>query len=38
MLLTSNFGLKKPEETDPVDVQDFNDHADIIDQELQKRP
>ena len=38
MLLTSNFGLKKPEETDPVDVHDFNDNADIIDQELQKRP
>lgn len=38
MLLTSNYGLKKPEETDPVDVQDFNDNADIIDKELQKRP
>lgn len=38
MLLTSNYGLKKPEESDPVDVQDFNDNADIIDKELQKRP
>lgn len=38
MLLTSNFGLKKPEATDPVDVQDFNDNADIIDTELKKRP
>ena len=38
MLLTSNFGLKKPEATDPVDVQDFNDNADVIDTELKKRP
>lgn len=38
MLLTSNFGLKKPEATDPVDVQDFNDNADAIDTELKKRP
>ena len=38
MLLTSNFGLKKPEATDPVDVQDFNDNADVIDAELKKRP
>lgn len=38
MLLTSNFGLKKPEETDPVDVRDFNDNAEIIDSELKKRP
>lgn len=38
MLLTNNFALKKPEGTDPVDVQDFNDNADIIDAELKKRP
>lgn len=37
MILTS-LGLKKPEGTDPVDVQDFNDNADIIDRELRKRP
>lgn len=37
MNLTS-LGLKKPEGTDPVDVQDFNDNADLIDQELQNRP
>lgn len=38
MLLTSNYGLNKPEGTDPVDVQDFNENADIIDAELKKRP
>lgn len=38
MLLTTNYGLRKPEGTDPVDVQDFNDNADIIDSELKKRP
>lgn len=38
MLTTNNYKLKKPEGTDPVDVQDFNDNADIIDKELKKRP
>lgn len=38
MLTTGNYGLKKPEGTDPVDVQDFNENADIIDAELKKRP
>lgn len=38
MLLTSNFKLKKPEGIDPVDVKDFNENADIIDEELKKRP
>lgn len=37
MNLTS-LGLKKPAGTDPVDVQDFNDNADLIDQELTERP
>ena len=31
MLTTSNYGLKKPEGTDVVDIQNFNDNADIID-------
>lgn len=38
MLLTGNFGLKKPELGEPVDVRDFNYNADIIDLELKKRP
>lgn len=37
MLLTS-LGLKKPEGTDPVNVQDFNDNTDVIERELQSRP
>ncbi|MBC2478145.1 hypothetical protein HGI39_26435, partial [Clostridium beijerinckii] len=34
MLTTTNYGLKKPEGTDVVDIQNFNDNADIIDQAL----
>lgn len=37
MQLTPNYNLKKPEETDPVDIQDFNDNADILDAELKKK-
>jgi hypothetical protein len=36
MLKTTNYVLKKPEGTDVVNVQDFNDNADIIDIELKK--
>lgn len=32
---TSNFGLIKPTYNEPVDVQDFNDNFDIIDQSMQ---
>ena len=31
MQLTPNYKLKKPEGTDPVDIQDLNDNADLID-------
>lgn len=34
MILTSNYGLNKPEGTDLVDVDDFNENADIVDAEL----
>lgn len=37
MQLTS-LKLKKPEQTDPVDIQDLNDNAELIDAELKKRP
>ena len=37
MHLTPNYNLKKPEGTDPVDIQDFNDNADILDAELNKK-
>ena len=37
MQLTPNYNLKKPEGTDPVDIQDFNDNADILDAELNKK-
>ncbi|AZV57918.1 hypothetical protein [Clostridium sp. AWRP] len=37
MKKTANYGLKKPEGTDVVDIQNFNDNADIIDAELKKR-
>lgn len=37
MQLTPNYKLKKPEGTDPVDVQDFNDNADLIDAALKKK-
>jgi hypothetical protein len=36
MLKTTNYVLKKPEGTDVVNIQDFNDNADIIDIELKK--
>lgn len=37
MQLTPNYNLKKPEGTDPVDIQDFNDNAEILDTELKKK-
>lgn len=37
MQYTSNYNLKKPEGSDPVNIQDFNDNADTIDTELKKR-
>jgi hypothetical protein len=37
MKTTANLGLKKPEGTDVVNIDDFNYNADIIDTELQKR-
>lgn len=37
MQTTANYGLKKPEGTDVVDIQNFNDNADIIDAELKER-
>ena len=38
MNLTTFFRLRKPEGTDPVNVEDFNDNFDLIDTELNKRP
>lgn len=35
---TTSLGFKKPAGTDPVDIQDFNDNADIMERELQARP
>ena len=35
---TTSLGLKKPAGTDPVDLRDFNDNADIIDTALCSRP
>lgn len=37
MQLTPNYKLKKPEGTDQVDIQDFNDNADLIDAALKKK-
>ena len=34
---TTNYKLKKPEGTDPVNVADFNENVDVIDLELSKR-
>lgn len=31
---TTNFGLKKPEDTDKINQQDFNYNSDIIDKKL----
>lgn len=36
MKYTSNYNLKKPDYTDPADIQDVNDNADIIDQKLKE--
>jgi hypothetical protein len=36
MKTTANYGLKKPEGTDVVDIQNFNDNADTIDTQLKK--
>lgn len=36
MLTTTNYGLKKPEGADIVDIQNFNDNADIIDAKLKE--
>ena len=38
MILTEFFRLRKPEGTDPVNVEDFNDNFDVIDTELNNRP
>jgi hypothetical protein len=37
MQTTTNYGLKKPEGTDVVNIDDFNTNADTIDAELKKR-
>lgn len=37
MKYTTNLNLKKPDYTDPADVQDFNDNFDSIDAELSER-
>lgn len=37
MQLTSNYNLKKPEGTDPIEIQDINDNMEIIDTELKKK-
>ena len=37
MQLTPNFRLRKPEGTDPVDVQDLNDNMDVLDAEVVKK-
>lgn len=38
MILTDIFRLRKPEGTDPVNIQDFNDNFDVIETELNNRP
>ena len=37
MQLTPNFRLRKPDGTDPVDVQDLNDNMDVLDTEVVKK-
>ena len=37
MQTTANYGLKKPDGTDVVNVQDFNDNAEVIDTALQNK-
>ncbi|EHQ92082.1 hypothetical protein [Desulfosporosinus youngiae] len=36
MQTTANYGLKKPAGTDTVNIQDFNDNADVIDQKIKE--
>lgn len=36
MTTTTNYGLKKPAQTDNYNVEDFNDNADIIDTQLKE--
>jgi len=36
MKYTPNYGLKKPEQDDFYNVEDFNDNADIVDEELKE--
>lgn len=36
MQTTANYGLKKPDGTDVVDIANFNDNADIVDTQLKK--
>ena len=36
MQTTTNYGLKKPEETDFYNVQDFNDNMDILDEKVKE--
>lgn len=37
MQLTPNYRLRKPDGTDPVDVQDLNDNMDVLDTEVAKK-
>ncbi len=37
MQTTANYGLKKPDGTDVVNIQDFNDNAEVIDTALQNK-
>ncbi len=37
MQLTPNYRLRKPDGTDPVDVQDLNDNMDVLDAEVAKK-
>ncbi len=37
MQLTPNYRLRKPDGTDPVDVQDLNDNMDVLDAEVIKK-
>lgn len=36
MLYTDNIGLKKPEDSDDIDQQDFNYNSDLIDKKLKQ--
>lgn len=38
MNLTKNFRFRKPEGTDPINIEDLNDNFDLLDEELEKRP